>query len=64
MEILYPSGIITIPFGNDAAGKNPFKKVPPPISSLTIPIHESESVNPRPIPSPSKNEGSAGFFEA
>ena len=64
MEILYPSGIITIPFGKSAAGKIPFKKVPPPISSLTNPIHESEIVNPKPIPSPSKNEGIAGFFDA
>ena len=37
---------------------------PEPISSLTIPMHVRPTVNPSPIPIPSKTDGRTGFFEA
>ena len=40
------------------------KSVPAPRNSLTRPIIVSAIVKPRPIPIPSKSEGSTGFFEA
>ena len=40
------------------------KICPAPRISRTIPIVVSPSVNPSPIPSPSKIEGITGFFEA
>ena len=43
---------------------SPLNIVPAPISSLTKAMQESESVNPIPIPIPSKKDGIAGFFEA
>ena len=40
------------------------KIAPAPRNSLITPIAVSPTVNPRPIPRPSKRDGITGFFEA
>ena len=40
------------------------KIAPAPRNSLITPIAVSPTVNPSPIPSPSKSDGITGFFEA
>ena len=49
---------------NESEPSEPWKIVPLPMSSLTNPRQVSASVNPSPIPSPSKMEITGAFLEA